>query len=479
MKVTVKQLILLLIPFFSLASLVMVLVESSRLPEGYGLLWLLPVVYGAFTLCFYSKIINTDYPIATVLYFGMQFLRMVIMPATIALAGEASASVFSFVTAEHLHLAIIMILIEFLIVGLFVVVKAGQKIKNKREGLPILAGAKEVYILLGIFAVLVYAYFKFARNIDLVYFFTIPIGAEERVGDLTDTFLVLARRIVTMAISFLFLYLVDRYRQKETLLPNKRNLSMPLLAAVLSVCIIVGERRSAQVYTAFMCCYILMLAFENQKGKILRWVCGAAVLVFVLMSVYKQFAGFLYDSYGEAIQNSSMSIGEFSNTLQSYFAGPQNVALAMGFAENVSLDPWQLFFDFVRSTFPISMFVKGGGDVTSVLMNNYIYFGTQDTGHVLTATSYGYVFGGILLFFWPMILNVVFIFWAERAMRCCRSYEWLWIWLSILLRFALSFTANPPALLISATMTLVIDGLVVWAATLVKRSMLKGKSGEI
>ena len=130
----------------------------------------------------------------------------------------------------------------------------------------------------------------------------------------------LARRIVTMAISFLFLYLVDRYRQKETLLPNKRNLSMPLLAAVLSVCIIVGERRSAQVYTAFMCCYILMLAFENQKGKILRWVCGAAVLVFVLMSVYKQFAGFLYDSYGEAIQNSSMSIGEFSNTLQSYFA---------------------------------------------------------------------------------------------------------------------------------------------------------------
>lgn len=478
MKVTVKQLIGLLLPFLSVVSLAMVLVEQSRLPDGYGLLWLLPIVYGVFTFCFYTKIVNTDYPITVTLYFGTQLLRMVVMPAVIAMAGEASASAFSFVTPEHLHLAIIMILLEFVIVGLFVVVRGSHKIKDKREGLPVLAGAGWVYIALGILAVLIYAYFKM-RGIDLVYFFTIPIGAEERIGDLTDTFLVLARQIVTLAISFVFLYIVDRYRQEETLIPNnKRHLNVPILAAVLSVCIIVGERRSAQIYTAFCACYILMIAFQSQKGKILRWVCGAAVLVMALMTVYKQFAGFVYDSYGEAIQNTSMSIGEFANMLQSYFAGPKNIALAMGFAENASLEPTQVLFDFARSTFPLSMFVKGGGDVTSVLLNNYIYYGRQDSGHVLSGTGYGYVFGGMLLFFWPVLLNTALTFFAENRMRRAKSYEGIRIWLYILLRFGINLTANTPALISAATIHLVTAGLILWAATLVKRTMLKGKSKE-
>ncbi|MBQ7038208.1 MAG: hypothetical protein IJN61_03760 [Clostridia bacterium] len=477
MKVTVKQLMWIFIPLLTLASVAIVFVERAQLPDGYGLLWLLPLVYGIFTCSFYTRIVNTDYPITMLLYFGTQFIRMIIMPAAIALAGEASASAFSFVTPDHLHLAIIMILLEFVIVGLFAVVRGSQKIKNKRERLPVLAGAKEVYIVLGIFAVAVYVYFKM-RGIDLVYFFTIPLGAEERIGDLTDTFLVLARRIVTVAISFLFLCVVDHYRQKETLRSNKRNLNMPLLAAVLSVCIIVGERRSAQLYTAVAVCYVLIIAFENQKGKILRWVCGAAFVVFALMSVYKQFAGFLYDSYGEAIQNSSMSIGEFANTLQSYFAGPKNIALAMGFAENVALEPSQVLFDFARSTFPVSLFIKGGGQLTSVLLNNYIYFGEQNAGHVLSGTGYGYVFGGMLLFFLPTLLNTAFAFFSEKCVHRVKSFEGIRIWLYVLLRFGINLTANTPALISASSIHLVTSGLVLWAAVLVKRSIMKGKAGE-
>ena len=155
MKVTVKQLMWIFIPLLTLASVAIVFVERAQLPDGYGLLWLLPLVYGIFTCSFYTRIVNTDYPITMLLYFGTQFIRMIIMPAAIALAGEASASAFSFVTPDHLHLAIIMILLEFVIVGLFAVVRGSQKIKNKRERLPVLAGAKEVYIVLGIFAVAV------------------------------------------------------------------------------------------------------------------------------------------------------------------------------------------------------------------------------------------------------------------------------------------------------------------------------------
>lgn len=477
MKNKIRQLSLLLIPALAAISLIIVCACHSQLPNGYQMIWLMPIVYTIFVLCFNKQIFNTDYTLAMGLYFGTQLLRMVVMPAVLALAGQSLTGGLV-VLSSDLQKAVLMIVFEFLLVGMVVVILSRRRIHNKRENMPVLAGAPIVYIVMGILAVAIYIYFK-AKDIDLVYFFTIPVGAEERIGDLTDTFLVLARRIVTVAINFMFVYITDRCYRKETLRPQKRNVNIAIVAAILSVCIIVGERRSAQIYTAFCSCYILILVFREKSGKILRWVCGAALVVFALMSVYKQFAGFLYDSYGEAISNASMSISEFATLLQSYFAGPKNIAIAMNFGDNSNLGLKQVVFDFARSTFPLSLFIKGSGSLTSVLMNRYIYHGLQDSGHVLAATGYGYIFGGVTLFFWPALLNVACAFFAEKRMRKAKSYEGIQIWLYILLRFGLNLSANTPALVSAATIRLGTAGLVLIAAIIVKRMLNNENTGYI
>lgn len=471
MRNKIRNLALLLIPTLGMISLVIICACHSRLLDGYQMIWLMPIVYTAFILCFSKQIFYTDYTLTVMLYFGTQLLRMVIMPAVIVLAGSSLSRSVP-VSASDLEVAVGIIIVEFLIVGLITALLAQRRIANKRENTPVLAGSPVVYLAMGIFAVVIYIYFKL-QNTDLVYFFTIPVGAEERVGDLIDTFLVLARQIITLAINFIFLFVVDRCYRRETLRPHKRNVNMAIFVAVLSVCIIVGERRSAQIYTAFCSCYILILAFRKQAGRILRWVCGTALVVFALMSVYKQFAGFLYDSYSEAIENASMSVGEMAGILQSYYAGPENIAIALKFGNSSGLGLSQAVFDFARSTVPISFLVKGSGSITSVLMNRYIYGGLQDTGHVLSATGYGYIFGGVGLFFWPALLNVLCAFFSEKWTKKSRSFEGIYIWLYVFLRFGLSLMANTPALLSAVTAHLLTAGLVAFGAAIIKKGFIK------
>lgn len=462
-----KQVLWFLIPLVCAISLIIIVACFDQIEEGYQLVAVMPVLYGVMFMLFYNWIFRTDYTITVTLYFGFQFLRLVVMPAAIALAGEKVSSYLG-VHSDTVRLATGLMLIEFFAVSLYVIIRAQKKIYKLRTERPTLAGNAIAYILFAMLAVAAYLYFK-SRGINLVNFIALAAGEGERQGDSTDTLTSLATAIVTLAISFIFLLIVDHNQRRYSLQKRNQYSNRAIFAAMLVVCIIVGERRSAQIYSAITTCYILMLAFPEKKKRIVLLVAGVAAAVFAFMSIYKMFAVFVHDSYAEALENAEWSVADFASLLQSYFAGPENISLAVEFGEASNLKIEQAFFDFARSTVPISFLMKSHGTVTSVLMNNYIYAGEQDAGHVLSATGYGYIFGGALLCWVPMLLNMAIAFFAEKQFRAAKSYEGIYIWLTVMLRFALNISANTPALVSAATNYLFTSGVALGAAIFVRK----------
>lgn len=465
---TAKKILWLSLPLFCSISLIITLACYDNLPRGYELMPLLPVLYLSVFLLFYRFIFSSDYKITATVYFSFQFLRLVIAPAVTALGGTSEGGRLSIVSTDNLQLAILLTIVEFIILSAFIAIVGQKKIKKVNTQPLYLAGSSIAYALFACLAIIVFFFYK-NQGVNLVYFIALPASQDGRLGDLTDTILVIAKQIVTLSISFMFLTIVSSNQRKNLLRPRNKYSNRSIIAAILVVCVIVGERRSVQVYSALITCYILIRAFPKKKFKIVTLVCCVAASVFLVMSIYKMFAAFYYGSYSEALSQADWGISNLSVLLDSYFAGPKNIGIALEFADYNNLQTSQLFFDFARSTVPISFLLKGNGVVTSVLLNTFIYAGAQNTGHVLAATGYGYIFGGIVFSWVPALVNIAVCLFAEKQVRTAKSFEAVHIWLTVLFRFALNSTANTPALMSAATNHLFTASVAFGSAILIKK----------
>ena len=230
------------------------------------------------------------------------------------------------------------------------------------------------------------------------------------------------------------------------------------------VCIIVGERRTSQLYIAFASCWLLIRLFPYQKRSIISFVGGAAVIVISIMTIYKQFHAFLYGSYIEALQNTSMSKGMSPELLDAYFYGIDTVIKNISYGKVANLGIGNLLYDFVRSTFGLHFLFKGDGLMTSQAYNMYIYSGNQTTGLLISSIGYGYIYFGFILAPIFTCINLIIMCSIEKRMRICDSIEMAYIWAFIFMRFGFGFLGAIPPLINIATQTLLIKGGIYFAA---------------
>lgn len=454
-------------------SFILTLSFYGNIKNGYELVTVFPLFYGSmFMLTFGQENMKySNLKITVAMYFMIHWLRFVLMPIAISIAGEDNGTSFLNPQINSIVLATYLMIFDFFISTLYLYYEFKKKEDSVLDTSYSLKGNKLFYVLFIVFAGLIYLYV--GRTVDLLNFFVVSLEGGKRVEEITSTPIVIARQIILIAFILIFLFTVNYSEKKYKKTGNQIYFYLAVLAALVNVGIIIGERRSAQVYSAFCTIWILVKAFPHYTKKIILYIGGTAASILLFMSIYKFSNAVAYGSYASAIRNSSFNFEWLSEILQSYFAGPEDLAVITEFARTKQVTFFNLIFDFLRSTVPISFLVKNFGTVTSEYFNYYIYGGLQKTGHVISSVGYGYIYFGFFFTSMFSIFNLASSIFFERKLRLTNSYEMMYLWAYILMRFALNLTANSPTLVTQATIMIMTGGVLFSTARVINNR--KGK----
>ncbi|WP_306010336.1 hypothetical protein [Bacillus sp. MMSF_3328] len=438
--------------------------------NGYEQMIFFPLIFFILYLLFLENLRHSSVPFTAYGIIGMEWIRFVLMPPICATAGDYAGFNYINPSAQSLHLATTLMIYEIFAVAIFcrifISIKNSNKDVNSSSQISFLKGNRFVYLSFILLALVVFL--TIGRNSNLLNFLYIPVNSSERIGDITTTSLVLARQILIIGIFLVFLWTVSYCKRKYEQTFNKLYIYLSLLVALLNVAIIVGERRTAQVYTAVICIWILIRSFPGFKKKIVFSIVSTATVILVLMSIYKFFGAFQYDSYSAALSNSNADISWLSRTLQSYFFGPENVAITLDFFKSIDVGTGNMFYDFLRSTFGVSFLLKGDGVLTSEIFNTYIYGIERPTGHVISAIGYSVLFFGIFLAPIFALFNIFISAKVEKQLYKSKSYEMMYVWGYVLVRFATNLFVNTPPLISNASIMLGTAGLLFFTAFTLK-----------
>lgn len=443
----------------AIVSFIITLINYYNFSDGYNLMILFPIVflllYAAFISSIDIKKVKT--PITISMFLWVQWIRYILMPPIMAIAGEFLGTSFLNPSVEAINLANILMIVDlavnFILIGYIARISKRSALNHNA----IVKGNKILYIVFIIFALLIYIVIGIKSK--MIGFLIIPVYGGDRVGDITDSFIVILRQIVLIGVFLSFILGVNFFSKKYNKTKRIIYFNLSILLALLNVSIIVGERRTSQVYAAFCSIWILCYAYPQFKKKIFLYVGGLALFILVFMSIYKFSSAFIYGSYIEALKNSNFNYSWGSQILQSYFAGSQDIAVAIEFSKIYDLNIENLIYDFMRSTVPISFFVKGIGNITSQLFNLYIYGDKQSTGHIISTTAYSYMYFGIIFSWIFSAFNILISYFIESNLIASKSYEMMYVWAYILIRFTFSIMTNTPQLMTSTSIMLVTAGV--------------------
>lgn len=445
----------------SIISSVMTVLFMDNITKGYKLILIFPILFLIIYSILFGNIDVKECKTPIVIYgvLAIQWIRYVVMPVFIAMAGERPGVTYLYQSEESLNTANIIMIIDLLASSIFMwILSNKRKNKEKEQEEKRFVGNKLFYLGFIFLAILVYLFI--GRNSNMINFIMIKVNGSHRAGDIVGTNIVIGRQIVLIAIMLAFLWIGTECAKKYKETEHNIYLYSSLIIASFNVAIIVGERRTTQVYAAFCSIIILFRLYPEKKKKILLVVGGVAVSIIALMSIYKFFAAFQYNSYFEAIKKSNFNIGEWSKILQIYFGGPQILAEVIEFDNIYNLPIQNCIYDFLRSTVPISFFVKNGGNVTSEIFNMFIYGGRQSTGYLISTAGYGYMYLGVLFSWVFTVLNIGIAYFAEVMMKEGKSYEMMYVWGYVLIRILFSFMTNTPNIINGATLIICTAGIV-------------------
>lgn len=458
-----------LVVISSLFSFIVTLAYFSNFASGYKGMIILPILFLILYCFIFQSLRNKGLPFTVYGIIIMQWIRFVLMPPVCAAAGENVGFFYINPMTESIEFAILMMIYEMLAISVFSLLwfnskKISSISKRKVKGF-LLSGNMFVYLIFILLAIIIV--FSVGKNYNLLHFGYIPIQAE-RLGDMTDTYLVLARQIVIIALFLIFLWTVNYCKIKYEKTSRRIYVDIAIIIAIINVAIIVGERRTAQIYSASISMWILLKTFPMYKKRIFASIGTMALIVLSLMSIYKFFAAFQYGSYIAALSNSNADAGWLSRTLQSYFFGPENIASTIEFSKSIGLNISNMIFDLSRSTFGISFLLKGKGGLTSELFNTYIYGKPTVSGHLISGLGYGYIYFGALLSPVIVIINIIISSKVEKKLYESQSYEMVYLIGYIVVRFSTNLFINTAPLINYSTMLIGTAGLLFLVAKILK-----------
>lgn len=442
----------------------------------YLVISIIPLFYSIFV--FFTKELHRIWlnrPLTAYILTILLWIRMVLLPFYGTVSGAYYSHTASLQLQKYLLNSVFLCLYDNFAI-FFTLYIASTAIKKTKRSLITrgLYGQKEVYVVFCLFALSVFL--LIGRHMHLFDFVIKPVGADlEREGDITEGRILIIREIVGTGISFLFLLLLNRFHKKYNKTRSNKYFYFSLVCAFLLISIIVGERRTSQLYKGFASAYLLLSLFPLKKKKTISYVGIFAFVILALMTVYKQFNAYLYETYSEAMRNASLGKGFSYYNIDSYFYGIDTIAKNLYYGEQLNVGLTQFLYDFFRNFFGINFFLRDERLLTTQMYNVVIYSGDQLTGLLLTSVGYGYLFGGYVLAPFTTVLNVIIMLFFEKCLRKSHTIEWQFVFAIVYIRFAFGVLSAIPPLINLITRLIFVNGLIILFAKMIKKWILNYK----
>ncbi len=439
---------------------------DTQIVDGYRMICILPLIFICFSSVIYYKINaqSNIYKITIVIFLSIQWLRMVLLP----LLGSISGYLYTygrFVDEKAAHIATNMMAYEAIIIFLFVIVLINNKHTPVEESNKIfgMRGHEKIYI--GFIALAFLMFIKFGRN--KFHFFALNLS-EQRVALQVGNEGVTIDAIIMYGLTFLVIVILYFCYKNYHKYKNRKYVYYALLCAGLRLCILTSEGRMAQIYLLGVFLLLLPQLFPRHRKKIIKCVVIISVSVLAMMTIYKTFYAFLYDSYIEAIRSSSFGFGEIASQIDIYFYGIKTVARNIGYCSQAGTNIIQLVYDVIKNTFGVH-YIVGNGYTTVQLYNLYLYSGEATSGHLFSSLAYGYMYLGAIFAPIATCFNIYFAYLVERLLYKIKYIDVYYIAGILYVRLAMSIFSNFPQTWNVISRTAIIGVLIIGGASIFKR----------
>ncbi|WP_204207524.1 MULTISPECIES: O-antigen polymerase [Mammaliicoccus] len=425
----------------------------------------LPLIYILSLLILsFSKFAN--FKILKLSYEVLGFLRLVIIPFSIIISGDKFIDNYP-IGRSILNESIGLIGIEYFIGALFLLLlnKIFDKNKKNHKNYKII-GSTYFYSLIVLVSVILLAFFPSAR--ETISFLVIKTDSTGRANENVESLDVLIRTLFQFSLLIIFIMSSYYFYLKYLNNPKIKYTIIPLILGIINISIIIGERRSYQIYTLLSILAIVSILYKKHSSRINTILFLVGSIVFIGVTLYKELYIFNFSSYSQALASSDFKQTHLTDTLQSYFYGPHNVNGFIEYSKMFGLSMKDYFLDILRSTFGINFIVPDSYLLISQRFNLYLYDNSQMTGHLISSSSYGY---GIFGFFFPIVIivNLSLAALVEFFLRRTNILEIYFVLFYVLMRMMFNLFSNTAQMINHASMVLLIYGIIIIASYYSKR----------
>ena len=446
---------------------------NVRIVKGFEYISLLPMIFLLFSVFLYLQLTVSSKRgknglITVHIFVTLQWLRLVVLPLLGSISGYFENYGF-YVNQKSAYLSTFLICFEAVITFIFciIVLRHIERRKEDYKGEMELLGNRYIYILFILISLMF-----FIVSDEKQYDFILIDLSEERVSTSVDGSAIAA--IIDYGLTFVIILFFNWCYKNFRVSRKKRYLYYALLCAIIRLCLISSEGRMSQVYLLGAFLLLLPLLFPEYKKRIRTSIMIIAVIVIGLMTVYKVFAAFLYDSYIEAITASSFDLYDMSTQIDVYFYGAKTIARNIEFSSQSSLSIVHLFFDLFRNTFGVHYFFKELDYSTLEYYNLFLYSGSSTSGHLLSSIAYGMQYFGILLAPICTCINIWLSVWVEKKIHQIKYIDVYYIVSILFIRLSLSIFSNFMQTWNVVSRTFVIGMIVIGCSAIFKRRWRSG-----
>lgn len=436
------------------------------------LLAIMPLSYLiAKTILFFSSNENLKYTRLIYDIFGI--IRLILIPLLIGTTEDKIINNLP-LGREYFNQAVILISVEY-IIGSVILYIFGKLFTDKVSSPKIdykISGSKIFYGLFIFIVIIIFILSPSTR--ESISFLVIKTHDNGRGTEVTSGMVVLIRMLLQLALALSFVISSFLSYKKYKIKPKIYYLFLPLILGLINISLIVGERRSIQLYTLISVLVIITILFKYHSKKINILISLVGAFILILMTLYKELYIFNYSSYGAALEASSTDQINFVDQIQSYFYGPTNVASAIDYSNYYQGTFKQFLFDNVRSIFGLNLLIDHDHLITSQLFNQIIYGSKQLTGHLISSAGYGYIYFGPILFFLVLAFNLFLACIFELVLHKTKSLELIFVGTYVYMRVATNIFGHTTPIITLISSIIVVYSLVIITAVIVKNAFSKG-----
>jgi chromate transport protein ChrA len=453
----------------SISLLVAIYILFSVDYAGFNILWILPLSYSISSILYLNRSMFISIPWFRISFNAVFFLRFVVSPFIMVLTNNYHGVSNYKPTPNQVHLAILLMVYELIVCTLTIYILDLKK-KNKSTKISItkdcfknlknnivLVQKKDFYIVFILVTVIL-----LMVNPNTLQYFTLIIPRGSGLGmNLGKTSIIAEATIMSLIVSkaLLFLILMSKIKEKHDKNGKYRYVLFAIIVVLLNSSIYYGQNRSQFLFSAIASLYVFILLFPTKKKVVILWLILSFMIIIPLMSQARNPYDYFY--YESGMRKTLL---ESQRKITEYFGGVTNVSIGLEtaniFPDNRNL--LNLVYDIIRPIVGVNIIVSNLNIPYSNVLFNYTYYQFDFVSVIFPTIAQGYFYFGFFLAPLIEIFLIIIAIKIESIARETNRIEYLFIFVSSLLRLGTMAGANLNLQMNDLSMQIMVPILIIW-----------------